>query len=75
MMTIRLPEELEARLAALAAKTHRSKSFYMKEALKEYLEEKEDYLLAVAALERFNTGEEKSIPFEAILKEQSTTNV
>ncbi len=51
MLSVKLPEELENRLNNLAAKTKRSKSFYMREALERYLEEYEDGLLA---LERLN---------------------
>ena len=41
MLAVRLPKDLEDRLNKLAASTHRSKSFYMKEALESYLEEYE----------------------------------
>lgn len=51
MLSIRLDKNLEARLANLVAKTGRSKSYYAKKALQEYIEDREDYNLAVAALE------------------------
>ncbi len=41
MLGVRLDEQLENRLNALAAKTHRSKSFLAKEALTRYVEEEE----------------------------------
>ncbi|MEH6548866.1 MAG: ribbon-helix-helix protein, CopG family [Pseudomonadales bacterium] len=41
MLGVRLDEQLEKRLNALAAKTHRSKSFLAKEALIRYIEEEE----------------------------------
>ena len=41
MLGVRLDEQLENRLSALAAKTKRSKSFLAKEALVRYLEEEE----------------------------------
>ena len=41
MLGVRLDEQLESRLNALAAKTHRSKSFLAKEALIRYIEEEE----------------------------------
>jgi predicted DNA-binding protein len=37
MASVRLPEHLERKLAALATRTKRSKSFYVKEALEQYL--------------------------------------
>ncbi len=67
-MTIRLPEEMEKRLSDLAKETHRTKSYYVKRAIEEFLEDQEDYLMALAAMERFERGEEKAIPFEEILK-------
>lgn len=41
MLGVRLDEQLEARLNALAEKTHRSKSYLAKEALKRYIEQEE----------------------------------
>ena len=49
MLGVRLPEDLNTRLCALAAQTHRPKSYYVKEALERYLEDMEDYFLAVEA--------------------------
>jgi len=49
---IELPDkEIEARLERLAQKTGRSKSFYVRQALQEFLEDREDYLLGLARLE------------------------
>jgi RHH-type rel operon transcriptional repressor/antitoxin RelB len=50
MLALRLPEEIERRLADLAAKTGRSKSFYAREAILEHLEELEDAYLGVERL-------------------------
>lgn len=52
MLTVRLGDELEQQLDQLARDTGRPKSFYVKEALVRYLEDRADYLTAVAALER-----------------------
>lgn len=41
MLGVRLDEDLEHRLAALAERTHRSKSHHAKEALKRYIEQEE----------------------------------
>jgi predicted transcriptional regulator len=41
MLGVRLDEQLENRLSALAAKTQRSKSFLAKEALIRYIDEEE----------------------------------
>ena len=47
MLGVRLEPEMEKRLERLAKKTGRSKSFYAREAIREYVEDNEDYLLAV----------------------------
>jgi RHH-type transcriptional regulator, rel operon repressor / antitoxin RelB len=52
MLGVRLEPELEQRLAKLASKTGRSKSFYAKEAIRRYVEDQEDILMADAVLER-----------------------
>jgi RHH-type rel operon transcriptional repressor/antitoxin RelB len=52
MLGIRLDPELEKRLERLAKDTGRSKSYYAKLAIRQYLEDREDYLLGMAALER-----------------------
>ncbi len=46
MLAIRLPDEVEKRLAELAAKTGRTKTFYAREAIMQHLDELEDIYLA-----------------------------
>lgn len=52
MLSIRLPENLESRLDKLAKQTGRAKSYYAKQAIEQFLEDREDYLLAIARLEK-----------------------
>jgi len=52
MLAVRLDPETEDKLNRLAHETGRSKSYYVKQAIENYLEEREDYLLALAVLER-----------------------
>ena len=59
MFAIRLPQEVEARLAELAAKTGRTKTFYVREAILEHLDELEDKYLAIHRLE--NPGKRWSL--------------
>jgi RHH-type rel operon transcriptional repressor/antitoxin RelB len=54
MLTLKLPADLEDRLNQLSEKTKRPKSFYMREALVEYLEEYEDAFLALDRLNQKN---------------------
>ena len=51
MLAIRLPEDIESRLSALASKTGRTKTFYAREAILEHLSEMEDKYLALSRLE------------------------
>ncbi|MGC4174384.1 type II toxin-antitoxin system RelB family antitoxin [Demequina sp.] len=51
-LTVRLDDEQERALTQLAADTGRTKSYYVKQALREFLEDRADYLTAIAALER-----------------------
>ncbi len=66
MLAIRLPEEIEKRLEELAKKTGRTKSYYVRQAILEYLEDMEDYYLAEERLKSFNDA--KTIPLEEIMK-------
>lgn len=50
-IALRLSPELDKRLAVLAKKTHRSKSYYAREALENYIEDLEDTYLALKILE------------------------
>ena len=51
MLGVRLDKDIEERLDILCKKTGRTKSYYAKKAIREFIEDREDYLLAVAALE------------------------
>jgi RHH-type transcriptional regulator, rel operon repressor / antitoxin RelB len=51
-IALRLSPDLEKRLGSLAKKTHRSKSYYVREALERYIEELEDYYLSISILEK-----------------------
>ncbi len=52
MFGIDLEPELEARLERLAKETGQTKSYYASQAIQEFLEDREDYLLGIASLER-----------------------
>ncbi len=60
MLALRLPPEVEERLTELARKTGRTKSYYAKKAIIEYLEELEDYYLGEAAYQEFIAGDQKT---------------
>jgi RHH-type rel operon transcriptional repressor/antitoxin RelB len=57
-VSVRLPEELAGKLERLAVSLDRSKTYIVKRALQEYLEEYEDYLVA---LHRLNDKDDKIV--------------
>ena len=69
MSYLTIPDELDKRLSALAEKAHVSKDEYALHALEEFLEDQEDYLIALARSERIERGIDKTLSFEEVLKE------
>ena len=59
MLAIRLPEEIESRLGNLAKKTGRTKTFYAREAILEYIDDLEDLYLAEKRLGDIQKGKTK----------------
>ena len=57
--SVRLDPAVEQRLDHLAAKTGRTKAYYLRELIASGLEDLEDYYLADATMERIRKGEEK----------------
>ena len=52
MLAIRLPNDIETRLAYLAKQTGRTKTYYARKAILEFIEEMEDTYLALNRLEQ-----------------------
>jgi RHH-type rel operon transcriptional repressor/antitoxin RelB len=52
MLAVRLPEEIEKRLEMLAKKTGRTKTYYVREAVINQLEDLEDIYLSLERLEK-----------------------
>ncbi|MBQ4566737.1 MAG: TraY domain-containing protein [Desulfovibrio sp.] len=69
MLALRLPEDIENRLTALAKATGRTKTYYAREAILTHLEDLEDAYMAEAAYMRFKASGEKGIPLEDVMKE------
>ncbi len=67
--SIRLEPEIEARLNALAARTGRTKAFYLRQLIAEGLDDLEDYYAAVEVSERIRRGEETTRPLEVVIRE------
>ena len=68
VLAIRLPAEIEHRLDALAKATGRSKSFYAREAILEYLDDLEDIFMAEKRLEDIHAGRTQTITLEDMMK-------
>lgn len=68
MLAIRLPKDIEERLNALAEKTGRTKTYYAREAILEYLDTLEDIYLAESRYEDIRTGKSKSMPLDEVMK-------
>ena len=64
MLSVRLSPKLEARLNRLAKRTGRTKAYYAKKAIEEFLEEQEDSFIALSRLEEKLPG----IPLEEVVK-------
>ena len=72
--SIRLPHEIEERLETLSAKTGRSKSFYVKEAILEHLGDIEDIYLAEKRLEDIRAGRTETISLQKVMKKYDLDN-
>ena len=68
MLVIRLSEDIEERLNVLAKKTGRTKTFYAREAILEYLDDLEDIYLAEKRYEDIRSGKNKPIPLKNVMK-------
>ena len=67
MLAIRLNEDLEKRLADLAARTGRTKTWYARRAIEEYIDDLEDHALAAEAMADYNP--KKNISMERMKRE------
>jgi RHH-type rel operon transcriptional repressor/antitoxin RelB len=63
---IRLPDETYERLQALAARTGRTATFYIRQAIEEHLEDLEDIYMAEQVLEKLARGETRTYALEEV---------
>jgi RHH-type rel operon transcriptional repressor/antitoxin RelB len=71
---VRLPDELNERLTLLAKRTGRTASYYLREALEEYIDEMEDIYLAEQTLARVRRGEERTYSLDEVEHELGLEN-
>lgn len=63
---VRIPEDVFERLQALAARTGRTATYYIREAIVEHLEDLEDTYLAEQSLEQLRRGEERTYTLDEV---------
>ncbi|MGH3494863.1 MAG: type II toxin-antitoxin system RelB family antitoxin [Sciscionella sp.] len=68
-LSIRLTPEDEARLEQLARRTGRSKTFYVREAIHEHLDEMEERFWADAVVREWEASGKQSRPAQALWDE------
>ena len=68
MLAVRIPQEVEDRLARLAKLTGRTKTFYVREALEEHLDELEEIYLAERVLEEVRSGKEETVSLDSLIE-------
>jgi RHH-type rel operon transcriptional repressor/antitoxin RelB len=68
-ISLRLPADVESRLAALSTLTGRSKTFYATQAIIEHIDDLEDAHLSAAVRERVRAGTEARVPLTDLLGE------
>jgi len=69
MVSIRLPDDINQRLTLLAEQTGRTKTYYIKEAVLEHIEDLEDVYLADKELEDIRAGRAKTVSLEDMMGE------
>jgi RHH-type rel operon transcriptional repressor/antitoxin RelB len=67
-LSIRLPEDAEARVSHLAALTGRTKPFLVIEAVREHIDDLEDLYLAEQRLSGIRAGKTQTVSLEEVIK-------
>lgn len=74
MLGVRLSQDMENRLLHCSELSKRSKSSIVKEAIAAYLEDMEDYYLALERLEKHKKSGEKTFSLDEVAKELGLKN-
>jgi len=68
-LSVRIPDQLDFALEVVAKKQERNKSFFIRKALENYLEDFQDYQIAKKEYENFLTHGKKSVDLKYLAKE------
>lgn len=68
-ISIRLPQDIEQRLNALAERTGRSRTYYIREAIEAQIADLEDIYLAEVALEDLRAGRDRVWSLDEVEKD------
>jgi RHH-type rel operon transcriptional repressor/antitoxin RelB len=66
---VRLPDEIHSRLQALATRTGRTVTYYIREAIEEHLDDLEDLYLAETVSRRVKDGKSKTHTLDEVERE------
>ncbi len=69
MLAVRVPDEIMKRLDSLATLTGRTKTFYVREAILEHLDDLEDLFLARRERDEVLSGRSVSIPLAEVMRQ------
>jgi RHH-type transcriptional regulator, rel operon repressor / antitoxin RelB len=73
-IAVRIPDEIYQRLQILAEQTGRTATFYVREAVMEYIDDFEDIYLAENILEKLRRGEDRTHSLEEVEQELGLVN-
>jgi RHH-type rel operon transcriptional repressor/antitoxin RelB len=69
MCNVRIPETISKRYDDLAARTGRTKTFYLRQAIEGHIEDMEDAFAGAVVMERIRRGEEELVSLDDWEKE------
>ncbi len=74
ILNVRIPDALVNRLNKLAERTDRTKSYYVRHALENQLQDIEDYVDALTEFEAINANRSRTYTIEEVRKELGLGN-
>jgi RHH-type rel operon transcriptional repressor/antitoxin RelB len=69
VISLRVDDNIYSQLDSLSKKSGIDKTKFLKQALLEYMEDREDYFMAIEALEDLKAGRDKIVSWDEVRKE------